>query len=109
MGPRSRSIVKGFEEDGVVYLLSLRFSGVIPAVVINTALSVTEVRIWPYYITTQIGTFPHVVALIYAGSQLQQLQNLSNLVPAKFFIIIFILAMLPIVLKIISDLILKKK
>lgn len=109
MGPRSKAVVKGFEEDGVVYLLSLRFSGVVPAVVVNTALSITDVRILPYYLTTQIGTLPHVIALIYAGSQLEQLQDINRLVPAKFFLIIFILAMMPIVLRIISDYILKKK
>jgi uncharacterized membrane protein YdjX (TVP38/TMEM64 family) len=100
LGKRGKTIVEGFEKDGVAYLLSLRFSGIIPAVFVNTAMAITNVTLKQFYITAQIGTFPHVLIMIYAGSKIFQIVNMNMLVPSEFFLLIVILSFLPILTKI---------
>ena len=101
IGKRGKTVIKGFEQDGTVYLLSLRFAGIVPAVVVNTVMGITEVSLRQFYITTQIGTLPHVLVMIYAGSQIINITDINTLVPDKFFLLILILSILPILFKII--------
>ena len=106
LGARGESIIQGFEQDGAVYLLSTRFSGIIPAVIVNPIIGITNVSVTKFYITTQIGTLPHVLVGVYAGNKIMEITNMKSIVPAKFLLVIIILALLPVVLKILSDLIL---
>jgi uncharacterized membrane protein YdjX (TVP38/TMEM64 family) len=101
MGKRGQAVIHGFEQDGATYLLSLRFAGIIPAVLINAVMGITEVSLRKFYITTQIGTLPHVIVMTYTGSQIVHLTDINGLVPNKFFLLILILSMLPILFKII--------
>lgn len=100
-------IVKKFEQDGVLYLLSLRLAGVVPAVVVNTAMGVTNVTATQFYMTSQIGTLPHVVAMVYAGSHIISITNVNTLVPEQFFLFILVLSFMPLALKILVEFISK--
>ncbi|BBH54326.1 TVP38/TMEM64 family protein [Fluviispira sanaruensis] len=102
-------IVKGFEKDGWIYLLSIRFSAIIPGVVVNTGMGITQIPTWQFYLVTQIGTLPHVIAYVYAGSKIEEIQNLNNIVSPNFFLLLIVLALLPILLKILSDFIIQFK
>ncbi len=107
MGKRGRSIIAEFEKDGVVYLLSLRLTGVVPGVLFNAVMGITRVSVAKFYITTQIGTLPHVITVVYAGSQLLNIVDINSLVSNNFFILIILLSLMPIAVKIMVQQILK--
>jgi len=109
IGKRGGSIVAGFEQDGFAYLLSLRFAGIIPAVVINTAMGITKISLPQFYLTTQIGTLPHVIVMIYAGSQIIHMKNINSVVPSNFLLLTIVLSILPILFKLMAELILDFK
>lgn len=107
IGKRGKKIISEFEKNGVAYLLSIRFAGVVPGVVVNTIMGVTKVGLPEFYLTTQIGTLPHVLTMVYAGSQILHIADFNSLVPDNFFFIIFVLSLLPILFKILVELALK--
>lgn len=107
LGKNGKLLIHGFEKDGVAYLLSIRFAGIIPGVIVNTAMGLTKVTVPQFYTTTQIGTLPHILAMVYAGSQITQIKDMNSLVPENFLIIILCLSILPIIFKIIAQFILK--
>ncbi|WGL60869.1 VTT domain-containing protein [Pigmentibacter sp. JX0631] len=101
-------IVKGFEKDGWVYLLSVRLAAVIPAIAINIGMGLTRIPTKHFYFATQVGTLPIIVVYSYAGSQIQQFKSFNDLITPDFLLIMLFIAISPIVLKLISELILKK-
>lgn len=101
-------ITQSFEKDGWVYLLSTRFSGVIPAIVINTAMGLTKIPTWQFYLVTQIGTLPHIIIYSIAGTQILDIKSTRDLVSPNFLIIMLFLSISPIILKIIGEYLLKK-
>ena len=104
IGNIGKKIISEFERDGVIYLLSLRFSGVIPAVIVNTAMGITNVSTFKFYLTSQIGTLPHVIMMIYVGTKLSDFTNINDLMPDTFFLFCIGIALLPVIFKIIAEL-----
>ncbi|MGY3802567.1 TVP38/TMEM64 family protein [Pigmentibacter ruber] len=102
-------IVKGFEKDGWVYLLSVRLAAVIPAIAINIGMGLTRIPTKHFYLATQVGTLPIIAVYAYAGSQIQQFKSFNDLVSQDFLLIMVLIAISPIVLKLISESILKKR
>ena len=101
-------ISKGFEKDGWVYLLSVRLAAVIPAIAINIGMGLTRIPTKHFYLATQLGTLPIIAVYSYAGSQIQQFKSFNDLITPDFFLVMLLIAISPIVLKLISDSILKK-
>ncbi|WP_161597746.1 TVP38/TMEM64 family protein [Fluviispira multicolorata] len=104
-----QNIVKGFEKDGWVYLLSIRFSAIIPGVVVNTGMGITNMPTWQFFLITQIGTLPHVIAYVYASSKIEEIKSLNNIVSPNFFLLLIVLALMPIILKMLSEFLIASK
>ncbi len=96
MGHKAKSIQKGFEENGTIYLMSLRLSGVVPGSLLNAAMGVTNISTWRFYIASQIGILPHAIATFYMGSQISYIKDLNSLMSDKLFFVIFIISLLPL-------------
>ncbi len=109
IGKRGKNLIAQFEQDGIAYLLSLRLSGVIPAVIVNTVMGVTNVSIRQFYFTAQIGTLPHIIVWVYAGSKIINIININDIISDKFFLFIILISILPVAFKIIAELIAKHK
>jgi uncharacterized membrane protein YdjX (TVP38/TMEM64 family) len=103
-----QSIVDGFEKDRWVYLLSIRFSGIIPATLVNTGMGVTNIPIWQFYVCTQIGTLPLVIVYAFAGSKIENLKSMNDFVSPYFFLLLMFLSITPIILKIFFEFIIVK-
>ena len=98
-----QEVIDGFEKDGWVYLLSIRFSGLIPALFVNIGMGVTKIPTWQFYICTQIGTLPIVLVYAFAGSQIDKLKSMNDFISPYFFLLLIFLSIIPIVLKIIFE------
>jgi uncharacterized membrane protein YdjX (TVP38/TMEM64 family) len=98
-----QKIIHGFEKDGWLYLLSVRFAGVIPAIAINIGMGLTSIPAWQFYIVTQIGTFPIILVYSFAGSKIENLKSLNDFISPYFLLFMIFLSICPILIKIISD------
>jgi uncharacterized membrane protein YdjX (TVP38/TMEM64 family) len=103
-----KEVVDGFEKDGWVYLLSIRFSGVIPSLFINTGMGVTNIPTWQFYICTQIGTLPLVLVYAFAGSKIEDIKSMNDFISPYFFLLLMCLSVLPIIIKIFFEFIILK-
>ena len=81
-----QKIIHGFEKDGWLYLLSVRFAGVIPAIAVNIGMGLTSIPAWQFYIVTQIGTFPIILVYSFAGSKIESLKSLNDFISPYFLL-----------------------
>ena len=78
MTRRLRSMTRGLEREGVFYLLSLRLIPMVPFGVINVMMGLTRMPAWRFYGFSQLGMLPTTMIYLHAGSQLGQLQSVSE-------------------------------
>lgn len=100
---KTLQVIDGFEKNGWLYLLSVRFSGIIPAIFINIGMGVTKIPTWQFYTCTQIGTLPLIFVYSFAGSKTENLNNINDFISPLFFVLLMILSISPIIIKIISE------
>ncbi len=103
-----QEVVDGFEKDGWVYLLSIRFSGISPSLFINTGMGVTNIPTWQFYVCTQIGTLPRVLVYAFAGSKIESLKSMNDFISPYFFLLLIFLSISPIIMKIFFEFIIVK-
>ena len=69
-GPFVSRMVKGFEEDAFLYLLTIRFTPVFPFWVVNIVPALLNMRLVPYAAATFLGIIPGGLAYAYIGAGL---------------------------------------
>ena len=98
-GSRLEKFHANFILHGDYYLMSLRLSPLIPYWMINIFMGLTRVKLWKFYLFTQIGTFVFVVLIVNAGAQLSSLESLSDLLSTKVWLSLLLLGFVPLVLR----------
>ncbi|MEA3264768.1 MAG: FAD-dependent oxidoreductase [Pseudomonadota bacterium] len=78
-GAQLRGINEGVERDGAFYLFSLRLVPVFPFFAINLLMGLTPIRTWTYYWVSQLGMFLGTIVYVNAGTQLAQINALSDI------------------------------
>jgi dihydrolipoamide dehydrogenase len=94
-----KSINEGIEKDGVFYLLTLRLIPVIPFFVINLAMGLTPIRVFTYYIVSQIGMLPGTAVYVNAGTQLGELTSASGILSPSLILSFVLLGIFPWIAK----------
>ena len=87
---------------GIIYLLLVRLIFIIPFFVFYSLLSLTSISLKTIAWTTSLGTIPITFFFVSAGSQLEQINNLSDLISLKvvlFFVFLVAILLIPAVLK----------
>lgn len=87
---------------GIIYLLLVRLIFIIPFFVVNSLLALTSISLKTIAWTTSLGTIPITFFFVSAGSQLEQINNLSDLISLKvvlFFVFLVAILLIPAVLK----------
>jgi uncharacterized membrane protein YdjX (TVP38/TMEM64 family) len=75
-GPVNR-INQGVAKEGLFYLFSLRLIPMVPFFVINLAMGLTRMKVWPFYLVSQAGMLPGTAVYVNAGTQLANIDTLS--------------------------------
>ena len=76
---RLKSIDKGVEKDGPFYLLTLRLVPVFPFFLINLLMGLTAIKTRTFYIVSQIGMLLGTVVYVNAGTQLANIEEVSDI------------------------------
>lgn len=79
-GGRLKVVDDGLARDGAFYLFTLRLIPVLPFFVVNLLMGLTVLRPIVFYAISQAGMLPATAVYVNAGTQLAQVQALSDIV-----------------------------
>lgn len=94
-GEQLRIINAGIARDGAFYLFSLRLIPLFPFFLINLLMGLTSIRAGTFYRVSQIGMLAGTIAYVNAGTQLAQLEHLSDILSPPVLLSFAALALLP--------------
>jgi uncharacterized membrane protein YdjX (TVP38/TMEM64 family) len=103
------AINRGFEDGGALYLFSLRLLPGLPYFVTNLGMGVTDMRTWSYCWATLLGLLPGTMVYVNAGTQLADLDSLSDIMSPTTIASFGLLAAFPLVAKGLVRLISKRR
>jgi uncharacterized membrane protein YdjX (TVP38/TMEM64 family) len=92
---RSAMVDEGMKRDGVLYLVTLRLLPIVPFFVVNLLAGLTTIRTRTFYLVTQISLFPAICLYANAGTQLAQIDAISDILSPAFLSVLTLLAVLP--------------
>jgi pyruvate/2-oxoglutarate dehydrogenase complex dihydrolipoamide dehydrogenase (E3) component/uncharacterized membrane protein YdjX (TVP38/TMEM64 family) len=95
LGSRAQAIDAGLAKDGAFYLFSLRLIPVLPFFVVNLLMGLTAMNSWRFYWVSQIGMLAGTIVYVNAGTQLSQLNSLSDITSPALIMSFVALALLP--------------
>ena len=93
------TINKGIEKDGAFYLFAIRLVPVIPFFVTNVAMSLTTLRLWPFFWVSYVGMLAGTTVFVNAGSQLGQLESISGILSPVLIGSLALLGLFPLLAK----------
>ena len=98
-GHRLEAINRGIRADGPSYILTLRLIPLFPFVAVNLLLALTPIRLRDYVLYSQLGMLPATVVLVNAGTQLGQIEQLSEVFSTPLLVSFAILGLFPLLAK----------
>ncbi len=96
-GKRLKRIDAGVEREGGFYLFALRLVPLFPFFVINLVMGLTAIRVWTFYVASQLGMLAGTIVYVNAGRELGQLQSLSGILSWRVLLAFAALALLPLI------------
>lgn len=88
-GDRLAAINKGVERDGAFYLFAIRLVPIVPFWLVNIAMAMTTMRVWPFYWVSQLGMLPGTALFVYAGAELGRFRLSNGLIVALALLGVF--------------------
>ena len=98
-GDRLAAINKGVEQEGALYLFSLRLVPIFPFFLINILMGLTPIKTLTYYWVSQVGMLAGTLVYINAGTQLAKIEGLKGIVSPGLLLSFTLLGIFPIVAK----------
>jgi pyruvate/2-oxoglutarate dehydrogenase complex dihydrolipoamide dehydrogenase (E3) component len=98
-----KAIDEGITKAGAFYLLSLRMVPLFPFFVINLVMGITSIRTLTYYWVSQVGMLMGTVVFVNAGTQLIEINTLSDIVSADLLLSFALLGLFPLIAKFILN------
>ncbi|KAK9664837.1 hypothetical protein RND81_14G072300 [Saponaria officinalis] len=76
--PKFKAVAIAIQRSGFKIVLLLRLVPLLPFNMLNYLLSVTPVPLWEYVLATWLGMLPITLALVYAGTTLKDLSDVTH-------------------------------
>jgi len=108
-GDKLSAINQGIEKDGAFYLLTLRLVPVFPFFVINLVLGLTPIRVWVFYLVSQLGMLPGTIVYVNAGTQLAKIESLQDILSPALIFSFVLLGVFPLIAKAVVGTIKKRR
>jgi len=106
---RLAAIDSGVKKEGAFYLFTLRLVPLFPFFLINLLMGVTAIKAWTFYWVSQLGMLAGTLVYVNAGTQLAQIDSLSNILSFNLIISFVLLGVFPLIAKAIVNLIQKRR
>ena len=98
-GHRFAALNRGFERDGVYYLLTLRMMPVVPFWLINLGMGLTPIRARTFALVSWLGMMPATVLYVNAGTELATIESPRDVLSVNILIALLALACVPLMIK----------
>ncbi len=95
-GDKLEPINRGIRKDGGFYLFSIRMVPLFPYFMVNLLISLTPIKVIPYYVATQTGMLLATAVFVNAGAELARITSLSGLVSGPVLFSIALVGLLPL-------------
>ena len=92
-------IIKKFNEDGPLYLLSLRLIPTISFILINLVMGVLPISLKKFYYISQLGMLPATIVYVNAGSEISKVNNINDTMSFSLFLSFTLIAIFPFLMK----------
>lgn len=76
--PKWGAIDRALEREGWKLVTMLRLSPIVPWNILNYALAVTSVPVWPYALASSLAVIPYLVMFVYFGSLARTLSDIFS-------------------------------
>ncbi|TXD97855.1 pyridine nucleotide-disulfide oxidoreductase [Psychrobacter frigidicola] len=96
---RLAAIDAGVKKEGSFYLFTLRLVPLFPFFLINLLMGVTAIKAWTFYWVSQIGMLAGTFVFVNAGTQLVQIENLSDILSFNLILSFALLGLFPLIAK----------
>ncbi|GLS89789.1 pyridine nucleotide-disulfide oxidoreductase [Psychromonas marina] len=106
---RLAAIDEGIKKEGAFYLFTLRLVPLFPFFLINLLMGVTAIKSWTFYWVSQVGMLAGTFIYVNAGTQLAQIDSLSNILSFNLIISFVLLGVFPLIAKTIVSTIKKRR
>jgi len=90
---------EGVRRDGAFYLLTVRIVPLFPFFMVNVLMGLTPIRPWTYYWVSQLGMLAATLVYVNAGTQLAQINELSDIVSPVLLFSFVLLGIFPLIAK----------
>lgn len=98
-GEKLAAVNQGIEQDGVLYLFTLRLVPVFPFFIINLLMALTPIRTRAFYLVSQLGMFPASLVYVNAGTQLGKIQSAAGILSPGLLFSFALLGIFPLLAK----------
>ena len=88
-------IIKKFNEDGPLYLLSLRLIPTISFILINLVMGVLPISLKKFYYISQLGMLPATIVYVNAGSEISKVNNINDIMSFSLLLSFTLIAVFP--------------
>ena len=92
-------IIKKFNEDGSLYLLSLRLIPTISFILINLVMGVLPISLKKFYYISQLGMLPATIVYVNAGSEISKVNNINDIMSFSLLLSFTLIAVFPFLTK----------
>ena len=96
-------INRGVARDGVFYLLTLRLVPVFPFFAVNLAMAVTRMKVWQFYLVSQVGMLAGTMVFVNAGTELGRIASPGDVVSNGLITSFVLLGLFPLLAKWLVD------
>jgi pyruvate/2-oxoglutarate dehydrogenase complex dihydrolipoamide dehydrogenase (E3) component/uncharacterized membrane protein YdjX (TVP38/TMEM64 family) len=98
-GKRAEAIDRGIASDGAFYLLTLRLIPAFPFFLINLAMGLTAMRLFTFYVVSQVGMLAGTIVYVNAGTQLAAIESTSDVLSPELIGSFVLLGIFPLIAK----------
>ncbi|MBV6271796.1 FAD-dependent oxidoreductase [Alcaligenaceae bacterium CGII-47] len=98
-GDRLRVVNEGIAKEGAFYLFTLRLIPIFPFFLINLLLGLTSIRTVTFYWVSQLGMLAVTLVYVNAGTQIAQLDSLSDILSLPTLLSFALLGLFPLITK----------
>ncbi len=98
-----KTIDRGIEREGGLYLFSLRLIPLFPFFVINLVMGLTRMRSLSFALISQLGMLPGTLAYVNAGRELGRLESTGDILSPSLIGSFVIIGLLPLVARRVID------
>ena len=89
----------GMLKEGTFYLFTLRLLPAVPFFAINLVMGLTSIRIVTFFWVSQLGMLPATLVYVNAGSELEKIQTIDQILSPSLIISFLLLAIFPLMVK----------